>query len=298
MADRKRTEVDWQDVRVFLALGRYRSLSAAARALQVNHATIARRLQSLEDSMGEKLVERRPDGYVLTPAGEEALHAATDMEAAAQRLTRTGRNEDEDLRGVVRINAPPALGHAFLATQLARVTAIHPGLDVDLATDLQTVSLDRRKADIAVRIGRPSDGDLIAKPVGKLVFGFYGDEAQCERVERQGLAPVFVSFDEPHSNMPEALWLAQHFPRSRIALRAENHILQATAAKAGAGLALLPHYIGRQVPELRPCALAPLPPSKEICLLIRGQDRHAGPVRAVMRHLVDAFKENRALFSA
>lgn len=73
MADRKRTEVDWQDVRVFLALGRYRSLSAAARALQVNHATIARRLQSLEHSMGEKLVERRPDGYLLTPAGEVAL---------------------------------------------------------------------------------------------------------------------------------------------------------------------------------------------------------------------------------
>jgi DNA-binding transcriptional LysR family regulator len=297
MADRKRTEVDWQDVRVFLALGRYRSLSAAARALQVNHATIARRIQSLEDSMGEKLVERRPDGYLLTAAGERALQAATGMEAAAQLLTRAGRADDEDVRGVVRINAPPALAHAFLAAQLARVTSAHPGLDIDLATDLRSISLDRRKADIAVRIGKPNDGDLIAQTVGKLAFGFYGTNARCDEVEK-GMPPVFVSFDEQNSDMPEGVWLAQQFPRARIAFRAENQVLQAAAARAGAGIALLPHYIGRQVQGLRPCALTPLPPAREVFLLIRGQDRHARPVRTVMRHLVDAFKENRALLGA
>lgn len=297
MADRKRTEVDWQDVRVFLALGRYRSLSAAARALQVNHATIARRIQSLEDSMGEKLVERRPDGYLLTAGGERALQAATGMEAAAQLLTRADRADDEDVRGVVRINASPALAHAFLTAQLARVTSAHPGLDIDLATDLRSISLDRRKADIAVRIGKPNDGDLIAQSVGKLAFGFYGTNARCDEVEK-GMPPVFVSFDEQNSDMPEGIWLAQQFPRARIAFRAENQVLQAAAARAGAGIALLPHYIGRQVQGLRPCALTPLPPAREVFLLIRGQDRNARPIRTVMRHLVDAFKENRALFGA
>ena len=297
MAERKRTEVDWQDVRVFLALGRYRSLSAAARALQVNHATIARRIQSLEGSMGEKLVERRPDGYLLTAAGERALEAATGMEAAAQLLTRKDGADDGDVRGVVRINAPPALAHAFLAAQLARVTLAHPGLDIDLATDLHAVSLDRRKSDIAVRIGRPNDGDLIAQSVGKLACGFYGTDERCAEVEA-GLPAVFISFDEQHSDMPEGIWLAQQFPRARVAFRAENQLLQATAARAGAGIALLPHYIARQVPGLRPCALTPLPPAREVVLLIRGQDRHARPIRAVMRHLVDAFKESRALFGA
>lgn len=297
MADRKRTEVDWQDVRVFLALGRYRSLSAAARALQVNHATIARRIQSLEDSMGEKLVERRPDGYLLTAGGERALQAATGMEAAAQLLTRADRADDEDVRGVVRINASPALAHAFLTAQLARVTSAHPGLDIDLATDLRSISLDRRKADIAVRIGKPNDGDLIAQSVGKLAFGFYGTNARCDEVEK-GMPPVFVSFDEQNSDMPEGIWLAQQFPRARVAFRAENQVLQAAAARAGAGIALLPHYIGRQAQGLRPCALTPLPPAREVFLLIRGQDRNARPIRTVMRHLVDAFKENRALFGA
>jgi DNA-binding transcriptional LysR family regulator len=265
--------------------------------LQVNHATIARRIQSLEGSMGEKLVERRPDGYLLTAAGERALEAATGMEAAAQLLTRKDGADDGDVRGVVRINAPPALAHAFLAAQLARVTLAHPGLDIDLATDLHAVSLDRRKADIAVRIGRPNDGDLIAQSVGKLACGFYGTDERCAEVEA-GLPAVFISFDEQHSDMPEGIWLAQQFPRARVAFRAENQLLQATAARAGAGIALLPHYIARQVPGLRPCALTPLPPAREVVLLIRGQDRHARPIRAVMRHLVDAFKESRALFGA
>jgi DNA-binding transcriptional LysR family regulator len=297
MADKKRTEVDWQDVRIFLALGRYRSLSAAARALQVNHATISRRIQSLEHSMAEKLVDRRPDGYVLTAAGELALQAAMGMETAAGLLIRADRNEAEDLRGVVRINAPPALAHAFLSARLASITSRHPGLDIDLATDLHAISLDRRKADIAVRIGKPVDGDIIARSVGKLAFGFYGTEQRCADVE-SGQAPVFVSFDEQNSDMPEAIWLAQQFPRARVAFRAENQVLQATAAKSGAGLALLPHYIGRQSPELRLCALTPLPPAREVFLLIRGQDRNAGPVSAVTQHLVEAFRENRGLFGA
>ena len=297
MTDRKRTELDWQDVRVFLALGRYRSLSAAARALQVNHATVSRRIQSLEESLGEKLVDRRPDGYVLTPAGESALEAAAEMEAAAQTLSRPSVTDDSTLRGLVRINAPPALAQGFLLPRLAEFTARHPGLDIDLATDLRSISLDRHKADIAVRVGRPLDVDLIAKQVGSVAFGFYGTAQICSAVER-GEIPAFVSFDEESANMPESTWLSQQFPRARIALRAENQVLQAIAAQNGAGLALLPHYIGRRVPNLRLCALGPLPSNREIWLLIRRRDRNSNAIRAVMQHVVDAFKDSEAIFAA
>jgi molybdate transport repressor ModE-like protein len=73
VADQIRTPLDWEDIRVFVALARYGSLSAAARTLAVTHATISRRIQSLELTLGHSLVERRPDGYVLTPAGTQAL---------------------------------------------------------------------------------------------------------------------------------------------------------------------------------------------------------------------------------
>ncbi|WP_431265020.1 LysR family transcriptional regulator [Roseateles chitinivorans] len=301
MADQKRTGfrggVDWEDLRVFLALGRHGSLSAAARALTVNHATISRRIQALEDSLGEKLVDRRPDGYALTAAGRRALVAAREMESAAQSLARDSGDGggDDAVRGLVRVNAPPALSQGFLIDRLAPLAVLDPGLDVDLATDLRAVSLDRHKADIAVRLTRPRDGDFIAKPLGTMGFGFYGTAAICEAVER-GAAPVFVGFDEENADMPDASWLAQHFPRARVAFRANNHMSQAIAARTGAGLAVLPHYIGRQVPGLRACALAPVRDPREMWLLIRGQDRKDRAIRAVADHLQRVFEEERALF--
>nr|WP_132457965.1 LysR family transcriptional regulator [Paraburkholderia sp. BL8N3] len=297
MIDRNRTELDWQDMRMFLALGRYRSLSAAARALRVNHATVARRIQSLEDSLGEKLVERRPDGYVLTPAGESTLEVAAEMDAATQTLTRVGASPGDTLRGLVRINAPPALAQGFLLARLADITMAYPALDIDLATDLRSISLNRHKADIAVRVGHPVDADLIAKPVGSMAFGFYGTPAQCDRAER-GESPTFVCFNEESGIMPGSTWLTQQFPRSRIAFRAENHILQAIAARGGTGLALLPHYLGRGLSDLRLCALGPLPPPRDMWLLIRRQDRNVATIRAVMQHLLDSFRENESLFVA
>lgn len=293
MADKKRTEPDWQDVRVFLALGRYGSLSAAARALSVNHATVARRIRSLEAALGEKLVDRRPEGYVLTPAGTRALAAAGDMEAAVQTLGRSGT--DDAPKGLVRINAPPALAQGFIISRLAALSTQYPGLDIDLATELRAVSLERHEADIAVRLGQPKDSDLIAKPLVKMGYAFYGTPAICKRVEG-GAEPMFVGFDEVNAAMPEATWLARHYPTVRIAFRTNNHIAQATAARAHAGLALLPHYVGRADRALRPCRLDPVLPPRDLWLLTRRQGRKDLPIRTVVEHLSRIFTKERSLF--
>lgn len=293
MTEKKRTEPDWQDIRVFLALGRYGSLSAAARALSTNHSTISRRLHSLEATLGQKLVERRPEGYVLTAAGLHALAAADAMESAVHTLGRGPA--DGAARGLVRVNAPPALAQGFLVARLARLPLLHPGIDIDLATDLRSVSLERHVTDIAIRLGRPQDGDVLARPLGRMGYGFYGAPDLCGRIER-GEQPVFVGFDEASAYLPEAAWLARHFPRVRTAFRANNHVAQATAAGAGAGIALLPHYIGRAAPGLRACALRLAPPPREIWLLTRGQDRKDLPIRTVIDYLVEVFDDARPLF--
>ena len=295
MADKKRTEPDWQDIRVFLTLGRHGSLSAAARALSVNHATIARRLHALETTLGEKLVERRPDGYVLTPAGTRTLAAASDMEVAVQTLVRAGT--DDTPRGSVRVNAPPALSQGFLVGRLAGVTTRYPGLDIDLAADLRVVSLERHETDVAVRLGRPQGGDVLARSLVTLGYGFYGTPKACRRVEA-GADPVFVGFDEVNAHLPEAIWLARHFPRVRVAFRAGNQFAQATAAKADAGLALLPHFIGRMEKRLSLCRLMPVPPPREVWLLTRRQDRTHQPIRTVVDVLSEMFRDERALFES
>lgn len=278
---------------MFLALGRHGSLSAAARALAVNHATIARRLHALEATLGEKLVERRADGYVLTPAGTRTLAAASDMEAAVQTLGRGGG--DDTPRGVVRVNAPPGLSQGFLIGPLSEIPARHPGLDIDLATDLRTVSLERHETDIAVRLGRPQDGDILARPLVNIGYGFYGTPKICKAIAA-GADPVFIGYDEANAYVPEAVWLTRHFPRARIAFRADNHVSQAIAARSGAGVVLLPHYIGRKETRLRLSALKPLPPMREVWLLTRRQDRKDIPIRIVVDHLTEAASAARALF--
>lgn len=295
MAVKKRTEPNWQDLRTFLALGRHGSLSAAARVLGVNHATIARRIQSLEATLGDKLVERRPDGYVLTAAGTRTLGVASDMEAAARNVARGVA--DETPRSLVRINAPPALAQGFLLRHVATLPGRCPGLDIELATDLRVVSLERHQTDVAVRMVRPRDSDLIATRLAAVAYGYYGTRAGCRRVER-GDAPVLIGFDEANAHLPEAIWQAQQHPRMRVAFRASHHVAQADAARAGAGLALLPHYIGRSTPGLQLSGLQPLPPDREVWLVTRRHDRRDPAIRRVVEFLAGVFAEARPLFEA
>lgn len=293
--EQKRTEPDWQDLRVFLALARHGSLSAAARRLSVNHATIARRLHALEAALGEKLVERRPDGYVLTPAGTRTLAAAGDMETAVQTLGQSGTGDTP--RSLVRVNAPPSLSQGFLTGRLAAMTTRHPELDIDLAADLRTVSLERHETDIAVRLGRPQDGGFLARHLVTMGYGFYGTAKLCRRIEAGG-DPVFVGFDEMNSHLPEAVWQARHFPRARVSFRAGSQFAQAVAARADAGLALLPHFIGRADKRLGLCRLTPVLAPREIWLLTRRQDRKERSIAMVVDGLTAMFRDERALFEA
>lgn len=293
MADQKRTALDWEDIRIFVALARHGSLSATARALSVNHATIARRIQALEGAMGEKLVERRPDGYVLTPAGTRALGPSSDMEAAASALSRGGT--DDQPRGLVRVNSPPSLSQAFLAVHLAKLTIQFPSLDIDVASDVRNVSLERRETDIALRYGKPQDGDVIAKRLSTIGFGFYAAPGY-ESHARNSETPSFVGFDEMNAYLPEAVWLSRQFPQARIAFRASNQIAQAAAASAGAGVALLPHFVGRTIADLRLIQLGDDPPSRELWLITRRRDRKDASVRAIADFLVELFLEQRTLF--
>lgn len=280
---------------MFLALGRFGSLSAAARTLRVNHATIARRIQSLEATIGERLVERRRDGYALTAAGTRMLAVASEMETAVQGIGRG--SADGQPRGLVRVNAPPALAQGFLIAHLAELAARHPNLDVELATDLRVVSLQRREADIAVRMVRPRDSDLVARRLVSVAYGYYGTRAICRGIEK-GADPVFIGFDEANAHMPESAWLAQQHPRARVAFRATHHVAQAAAAQSNAGLALLPHYIGRTHKGLRPFASFPVPPDREIWLITRHQDRKDLPIRTAADFLAELFSSQRALFEA
>lgn len=287
MADRFRTGLDWDDLRVFVALARHGSLSAAARALSVNHATVARRIARLERRLGDhKLFERRPDGYGLTPAGRAVLEQAGAMEAAAARLARAGPRQG--VSGLVRVSAPPSLADAVVVPRLAELSARHPGLDIEVAAERRPVSLTRREADLALRLGEPADGYVVAKRIARIGFGFYATPDWAEKLAGS-VAPVFVGFDEANAHLPEAVWLARRFPNARIAFRANTQLAQAKAARSGCGIALLPDVIGHADAALTRVDLGERPPARDLFVLHHVLSRTDVAVRIVRDVLVALF---------
>ncbi|MBS1166074.1 MAG: LysR family transcriptional regulator [Proteobacteria bacterium] len=259
----------------------------------VNHATIARRVSALETSTGKKLVERRADGYVLTDYGQRVLDIATTMETAASALA--GGLDGNEPAGLVRINATPSLAQCFLVQRLGRFIVSHPRIDIEIATTMRSVSLERHEADIALRLTKPLDGDLLAKPLVTIGFAFYASPDWTRRMT-VGEPPVFIGFDEANAHLPEALWLGRQFPRARLSMRTDNQISQAEAAKSGCGIALLPHFVGLADASLALCDLGQAPPSRTLWLVVRRRDKSTPAIQVVVDFLSASFAQERALF--
>jgi DNA-binding transcriptional LysR family regulator len=293
MADRLRTGPDWADVRVFVALARYGSLSATARVLGVNHATVARRLAGLERVLRTKLFERRPTGYVLTALGRQALEPASAMEDAVGTLGRV--RSEASLTGLIRITATPSLAEMFLTPRLMALHELYPALDFEVTAERGRVSLPRHQSDIALRLGRPERGDILARRLTRVGYGFYCDRKWRDRL-KDGILPLFVGFDEAGAQFPEALWLARQLRGQRLAFRANYQTGQIAAARAGFGIALLPHFLAAGDPALVEVRLPEVPPARELWLLTRRDVRRASQLRTVTDFLVDLFRRERALF--
>src|SRR5262245_57611985 len=294
MADRFRTALDWADIRIFATLARHGSLSATARALGVNHATVARRLAGLERALGNKLFERRSTGYQLTAAGRRALEPAATMENAAGALGRLGPEPSQ--AGLVRVTATPSLAETFLIPRLKALHKMHPALDFEILAERQQASLPRHQSDIALRLGRPERGDILARRVARVGYGFYGTREWRDRL-KDGSALFFIGFDEAGSRFPEAQWMARRLRDARLALRANYQTGQIAAARAGFGIALLPHFFAASEPTLVEVRLPEVPPTRELWLLTRRDVRRAPQLRTVTDFLADLFRRERALFN-
>jgi molybdate transport repressor ModE-like protein len=173
MPDKKRTaRLDWEDVRYFVALARHGTLSASARALRVNHATVARRIASLETLIGRALFDRRAGGYVLTAEGKAVLDEASTMDEAAISILRR-RDARTELSGLVRLAAGRVLTERFLIDRLRGFHERFPAIDLEVIGGSRIVSLAKREADVALRYGSPKDSELVARRVATITFGLY-----------------------------------------------------------------------------------------------------------------------------
>jgi DNA-binding transcriptional LysR family regulator len=280
---------DWENLRHFVVLAREGTLSAAARLLGVDHATVARRVAALETDTGLKLVDRRARSYQLTDDGRRIAATAMPMEEAAFAVGRAVQAARPGLRGEVSISSPPSLANALIAPRLFLLRRLHPGIRIKLIGEKRTASLNRREADVALRLSRPQEPGLIARKIGSFGFGLYGASSYLKATPRHAFD--FITYDDSMDDAPQQKWLQTIAAGgSEIVLRTNDLENQAAAARTGLGVAVLPDFLGGPDPRLERYDITPAPPNRDVWLLVHRDLRQAPLVRAVMEFLVDCIK--------
>jgi DNA-binding transcriptional LysR family regulator len=279
---------DWENLRHFVVLSREGTLSAAARLLGVDHATVARRVAALEAETGLKLVDRRARNYQLTDDGRRIAATAMPMEEAAFAVGRAVQAAKPGLRGEVSISSPPSLANTLIAPRLFQLRRQHPGIRIKLIGEKRTASLNRREADVALRLSRPSEPGLIVRKVGSFGFGLYGAVSYLKATPRHAFA--FIAYDDSMDDAPQQKWLQTVAASSEIVLRTNDLENQAAAARTGLGVAVLPLFLGETDPTLERYDAPSAPPSRDVWLLVHRDLRQAPLVRAVMEFLTECIK--------
>src|SRR5262245_14168671 len=169
-------DLDWDDLRYFLRAANARTLAGAARRLGVEHSTIGRRLSALERALGAPLVLRGPDGLTLTPLGEEVAPLAAEVERAVLAVCERVVSRREHVRLAV-----PSGFTGFFAERIAQLRAERPRLLVEILSGARAVDLKRGEADLAIRIGPVTDGDLVMRKLCEVGWSLYASKAYLAR---------------------------------------------------------------------------------------------------------------------
>ncbi|MFG1276289.1 LysR family transcriptional regulator [Xanthobacter autotrophicus] len=275
--------LDWDDLRFFVELARCGSLSESARRLGTDHSTVARRISGLEAALSLKLFDRLPRGYALTQEGERLLERAGTVEQAVHGIERLASGAGSAVEGRVRISAPPALASHWLVPRLAPLLARHPGLVLDVSGTSSAARLSRGEADLALRLSRPQEKGLVARKLGVLAYGLYGARAYVEATPEA--ARTFLGYDEELAHSPQQVWLEAMAKGRPIVFTSNDLSSLVSAARAGMGLAAVPHALGRTAEDLV-CVAEGAGAKRDLWLLVHPDLRRAARVRAVMNHII------------
>ncbi len=247
--------MNWDDVRVFLAVARHGQILGAARGLGLNHATVARRLDSLEAALETRLIARKTFGCELTEAGKHFLLHAERMESEMLAACGNARADGGVISGTVRVGAPDGFGGAFLAARIGELSQRHPGMTIELAPVPRTFSLSRREADIAITIGRPHKGRLVARKLTDYTLGLYasrgyiqehGAPASLDELPKHRL----VGYVDDLLYSPALDFTVEFHKSWRPSIAVSTATGQAEVVRSGGGIGVLHTFMARGDPNL------------------------------------------------
>ncbi|TRW95432.1 LysR family transcriptional regulator [Paracoccus sp. M683] len=283
----------WDDARVFLAIARSGSLSGAAASLGMGIATVSRQIGRLENALGLVLFSRHQNGYRLTDDGSALLDRAEAFEQAANAFAE-GSAAQTEISGRVRLATAEMLADHIIIPALPQLARAFPELTLEIVTDVQTVNLHRRDADLAIRMVKPERGNVTIRRLGTLGYGLYAspDYARHRAESARFKADRFIAWSEAFTHLPAAQWIERMRRDRAPALTTTTLGAQLSAAKAGLGLAVLPHFLGRA--HGLDCLQHSLGIDQEIWLALHTDLAQSRRVRVVASFLAELILNARA----
>ena len=304
MVDAQNTLADWSDIAVFLAVLDAGSLVAASESLQVSQPTVGRRLAALEARLGVTLFSRTGRRLVPTDVALRIEEGARRMAREMHAIQRGVAGEATVLRGQVTISAIEGTGSEWLVPVIASLQRKHPDIFIDLKIESRAADLVQREADIALRMNRPSQQNLIARRLASIGFGFYAARKWTKRhpavttlSDLQGTPWVRGYFTSSRDD-PLGGYFAEHDIRVRTVMSTNSPAAQVRAVQQGVGLGVLSHrWASREKGLVR---LLPDISAAEIELwLVTHEDlRHSARLRAVADHIAEAAHADAELFAS
>lgn len=253
--------LNWDDLRLVLAIAESGTISGAAAVLRISHPTLSRRLRQIEQRLGARLFERTPSQCRPTEAGEEMRCLASRLRDDIAALEGRIAGRDRSARGPVRLTAPDAVAEYLLPGMLADICREASELTIELVVSNRVLSLAQRSADIALRVTDAPDPALRGRRVGTVAMAVYA-ERSLAAAEPPEQARPWIGYDAALACTKPGAWVAAHVPDTNIRFRANTLLGAAQAIRSGIGFGILPCFVGGSLPQLVMTG-PPIPPLEQ-----------------------------------
>lgn len=285
--------MNWDDIRIFLAVARTGSISGGARQLGVQHSTVSRRMRALEAKLGTRLVERIPGGYELTSAGEEIMQAALRMEREILRVDQTVLDKDARLVGPLRVATLNNMASSVLMPMFASFSEQHPQVELHIQVSNADVSLARREADIAIRLTNTPTETLIGKRMLTVASAIYGSRDYLDDIRRTGMEPKWLGVT---CCLFHRTWTRQACGHQDHSFYSSDTMLTQAALRNGLGISYLPCFMGDTDPQLARYADPDPQHDLGLWVLLHPDLKRTARVLAFRDHMIRSIQEKKELF--
>lgn len=288
--------MNWDDIRIFLAVARQGSLTAAGVHLAMSASSVSRHIEELESKIGTALFSRSQTGYVLSDAGLEILADAEQAESSLIDIMRKASGSAQKLFGTVRVALPENLATHLILPEISQFIEKYPNIFLEFVTNVSLANLTRREADISLRLVRPEAGRFVVSRVAQMATALYASSDYLAKFpfnrQLKGRGHFAVSWDEMFGHLQSSTWLNERLPQAYVTVRTTTLQSQLAACMGGAGLCVLPCFIADLVPNL-----IRLMPPKEVFMQDIWSTMHhdiskLSRIRAVAKFLQETIQYN------